>query len=83
MKRIPIVPAVLGAALCVPGPAVANDLTKDLAILKAKPATVLILTEVGGQVRMRCGAGPFRDVTVPPFGSTGTGFIVHAEGRSC
>lgn len=80
MKRMLLVPAVLGAALCVPGPAVADDLTKDLAILRAKPATVLILTEVGGQVRTRCGAGPFRDVAVPPFGSTGTGFIVHADG---
>jgi S1-C subfamily serine protease len=80
MRRISILSAVLGIALSVPGRAAADDLTKDLAILRAKPATVLILTEVGGQVRTRCGTGSFRDVTVPPFGSTGTGFIVHADG---
>ena len=80
MKRIPIVLAALGLALCVPGLAAAGELTKDLAILRAKPATVLILTEVEGQVRTRCGTGPFHDVTVAPFGSTGSGFIVHADG---
>jgi hypothetical protein len=80
MKRTALVLAVLAVALGIPGPAAAADLTKELAILRAKPATVLILTEVGGEVRTRCGPGPFRDVTVPPFGNTGTGFIVHADG---
>ncbi len=80
MKRTAIVLVILGLALSVPGPAAADDLSKDLAILRAKPGTVLILTEIGGQVRTRCGAGPLREVTVPPFGSTGTGFIVHADG---
>jgi len=80
MKRTALVPAVLAAALGIPGPAAADDLTRDLAILRAKPATVLILTQVGGQARTRCGPGPFQDVTVPPLGSTGTGFIVHPDG---
>ncbi len=80
MRRIPIVPAVLGIALCVPGQAAADDIGKSLTILRAKPATVLILTEVGGQVRTRCGMGPFQDVAVPAFKSTGTGFIVHPDG---
>ena len=80
MKRIAILWSVLGVALAAPGPAAADDLTKSVAILRAKPATVLILTEVGGQVRTRCGTGPFEDVTVPPFETTGTGFLVHPDG---
>ena len=55
MKRTALVPAVLAAALGVPGPGAADDLTRDLAILRVKPATVLILTQVGGQARTRCG----------------------------
>ncbi len=80
MKRTAIISAILGLALCVPGRAAADDIGKSLAILRAKPATVLILTEVGGQARTRCGTGPFQDVTVPPFGSTGSGFLVHPDG---
>ncbi len=80
MKRTAFVPAILGIVLAAGGPAAADDLGKTLAILKAKPATALILTEVGGQVRTRCGTGPFVDVTVPPFETTGTGFIVNPDG---
>ena len=69
--------SVLGALAA--GPAAAA-LPEPLAILRAKPATVLILTQIGGQVRARCGAGPFQDVAVPPFETTGTGFIVHPDG---
>ena len=80
MKRKAIVWSILGVALALPGPAAADDVGKSLAILRAKPATVLILTEIAGQVRTRCGSGPFEDVAVPPFETTGTGFIVHPDG---
>jgi S1-C subfamily serine protease len=69
------------AALAAPGRAAADNLGRNFAILRAKPATVLILTEIGGQVRTRCGpAGPFQDVTVPAFEASGTGFIVNPDG---
>lgn len=80
MKRTTIFSAALGFALFFTAGAGADDIGKSLAILRAKPATVLILTEVGGQVRTRCGTGPVQDITVPPFGSTGSGFIVHPDG---
>ncbi len=84
MKRKTIVLATLAFTflfLLFPrGRAAADDLGKALAILRAKPAAVLIFTQIGGQVRTRCGTGPFVEVTVPSFESTGSGFIVHPDG---
>jgi hypothetical protein len=84
MMRKAIAPASLAFTLLWPfprpGPAAAEDVDKALAILRAKPAAVLILTQIGGQVRTRCGTGPFVEVTVPSFESTGSGFIVHPDG---
>ena len=52
----------------------------EAAILRAKPAVVLVSSEVGAQVKVACGAGPARDVQVRPVQETGTGFVIHPDG---
>jgi len=72
--------AMLGA-FTTPAEAVHED-EHDLkaSILRAKPATVLISSEVGAEVRVDCGAGITRTVTPPPHYETGSGFIIHPDG---
>jgi serine protease Do len=48
-------------------------------ILRAKPATVLVVAEVASDVTVNCGAGP-RLVTPSPFRETGTGWFVDSNG---
>jgi S1-C subfamily serine protease/rhodanese-related sulfurtransferase len=49
------------------------------AILRVKPAVVLITTEVRGDVTLNCGRGPVA-VTPAPFIETGTGWFVDGRG---
>ncbi|HEX9421371.1 MAG TPA: hypothetical protein VGA81_20100, partial [Methylomirabilota bacterium] len=42
-------------------------------VLRAKPATVLIISEVSAEVTLNCGGGP-QTVTPPAFRETGTGW---------
>ncbi len=49
------------------------------AILRAKPATVLVVAEVGAEVAVDCGGGE-RRVAAPPFRETGTGWFVDSNG---
>ena len=49
------------------------------AILRVKPAVVLITTEVGGDVTLNCGRGPVT-VSPAPFIETGTGWFVDGRG---
>jgi S1-C subfamily serine protease/rhodanese-related sulfurtransferase len=49
------------------------------AILRVKPAVVLITTEVGGDVTLNCGRGPVT-VTPAPYIETGTGWFVDGRG---
>jgi S1-C subfamily serine protease len=48
-------------------------------ILRAKPATVLIVTEVASEVVVRCGDARLR-VSPPAFRETGTGWLVDPSG---
>ena len=48
-------------------------------VLRAKPATVLVVSEVATEVSLDCGAGP-RKVTPTPFRETGTGWFVDSNG---
>ena len=48
-------------------------------VLRAKPATVLVVSEVATDVVLDCGAGP-RKVTPTPFRETGTGWFVDSNG---
>jgi hypothetical protein len=48
-------------------------------ILRAKPATVLVIAEVASEVTLDCGSGP-RKVSPNPFRETGTGWFVDGSG---
>src|SRR5437867_1855232 len=49
------------------------------AILRVKPAVVLITTEVSGDVTLNCGSGPVT-VSPAPYIETGTGWFVDGRG---
>jgi len=49
-------------------------------ILLAKPAVVLILSEVRAEVDITCGSGATRTVAPEPQVETGSGFIIHPDG---
>jgi rhodanese-related sulfurtransferase len=68
---------LLAGLLAVPGPAVA--LTVQEAILRAKPAAVLITARIGADISMNCGKGPV-SVSPAPFVETGTGWLVDGRG---
>jgi len=65
------------AALAAPHGAAA--LSVQEAILRVKPAVVLITAEVRADVTMNCGNGPVT-VSPPPFLETGTGWFVDGRG---
>jgi S1-C subfamily serine protease len=47
--------------------------------LRAKPATVLIISEVSAEVSLNCGGG-VQSITPPPFRETGTGWFIDPSG---
>lgn len=61
-------------------PAGRSDADLEASILRVKPAVVLISSEVGAEVTVRCGAGPVQTVRPDPLYETGSGFIIHPEG---
>jgi S1-C subfamily serine protease len=70
--------AVVVALIMIgPGPALA--LSVQEAILRAKPAVVLVVAEVSAEVRLNCGDGE-RRVSPPPFRETGTGWVIDPDG---
>ena len=83
--RLRLVPYLL--SLCAPlvlagsaSPAGRSDVELEASILRAKPAVVLISSEVGAEVTIRCGAGPAQTVRPDPLYETGSGFIIHPDG---
>ena len=56
-----------------------KPLTVQEALLRAKPAAVLVVAEVSSEVTLDCGAGPVK-VTPPVFRETGTGWFLDADG---
>jgi rhodanese-related sulfurtransferase len=74
--------AALVAGLAILGDAEARGadmLSVQETILRAKPATVLVISEVGAEITLNCGAGQVT-VTPPPFRETGTGWFVDTNG---
>ena len=72
--------AVLAALLLgVPALAHAQDVTLQEMILRSKPAVVIVVAEVGGQVTLRCG-GADKTVTPVPYRESGSGFLVSPRG---
>ena len=52
----------------------------EASILRAKPDVVLISSEVGAEVTIRCGPNLTRTVNPDPHYETGSGFIIHPDG---
>jgi S1-C subfamily serine protease/rhodanese-related sulfurtransferase len=74
------VAAVLTTAAGLPGAASAQrPITVQEALLRAKPATVLVVAEVASEVTLDCGSGPIK-ITPPVFRETGTGWFLDADG---
>ena len=77
MRLLLTVLAIIAAPLATS----AQPLSVQEALLRATPAVALIVTEVGGAVAVRCGAGaPSRDVSPMPYRETGTGWFVGSSG---
>jgi S1-C subfamily serine protease/rhodanese-related sulfurtransferase len=68
---------LVGAWLSAPGLIAAYSVQE--AILRVKPAVVLITTEVRGDVTLNCGRGPVT-VSPAPYIETGTGWFVDGRG---
>jgi S1-C subfamily serine protease len=81
MKRLKLT-ATLVALLpvVVPArPARADHLSVQEAVLRAKPAVVLVVSEVSADVKVNCGGTETR-VAPTPFRETGTGWVIDASG---
>jgi S1-C subfamily serine protease len=75
--------SIVGALLIILGPTLASAqpaLPLQEALLRAKPAVALVISEVGGDVTVRCGDGAETTVTPQPFRETGTGWFVAPSG---
>ncbi len=73
----------VGALVLLLAPTLATAqpaLSLQEALLRAKPAVALVVSEVGGDVLVRCGAGAETTVTPSPFRETGTGWFVASSG---
>jgi S1-C subfamily serine protease len=70
---------LLAAALPGPARAQRNSITIQEALLRAKPAVVLVIAEVSAEVTLNCGSGP-ATVTPPAFRETGTGWFIDSSG---
>jgi hypothetical protein len=69
---------LLLAVLAAPAGA-QRTLTVQEAMLRAKPAVVLVVAEVGAQVTLNCGSG-ITTVSPPAFRETGTGWFIDPAG---
>ena len=70
---------LVAGASALAAPHGAAALSVQEAILRVKPAVVLITAEVRADVTMNCGSGPVT-VSPPPFLETGTGWFVDGRG---
>jgi S1-C subfamily serine protease/rhodanese-related sulfurtransferase len=70
---------LVAGACSLAAPRSAAALSVQEAILRVKPAVVLITAEVRADVTMNCGSGPVT-VTPSPFLETGTGWFVDGRG---
>jgi rhodanese-related sulfurtransferase len=69
--------------LALPGLSIAAGQSEEdleASILRAKPGVVLISSEVGAEVTIRCGKREAHTLTPDPHYETGSGFIIHPDG---
>lgn len=75
-----LVAAVIVAIAGLPAAVSAQKpLAVQEALLRAKPAVVLVVAEVSSEVVLDCGAGPVK-ITPPVFRETGTGWFLDGDG---
>src|SRR5438093_3671288 len=74
-----VIAGLLFASGWLGAPPLVGALSVQEAILRVKPAVVLITTEVRAEVTMNCGRGPVT-VSPAPFVETGTGWFVDGRG---
>lgn len=75
-----LVAAVIVAVVGLPAAVSAQKpLAVQEALLRAKPAVVLVVAEVSSEVVLDCGAGPVK-ITPPVFRETGTGWFLDGDG---
>src|SRR4029453_2825502 len=68
------------AALILPSTLVAaQDTTLHQTLLRAKPAVVLVVSEVGAEVTLKCG-GEEITAKAAPYRESATGFLVNPRG---
>jgi Trypsin-like peptidase domain len=77
IRRLVFAVVVVASITIARGPALA--LSVQEAILRAKPAVVLVVAEVSAEVRLNCGDGE-RRINPPPFRETGTGWVIDPDG---
>ncbi len=77
---MPLRPVVLAALLAlVPASVRAQEFSLQEMLLRAKPAVVVVVSEVGAEVTLRC-AGADKTVTPTPYRESGSGFFVSPRG---
>jgi rhodanese-related sulfurtransferase len=76
---LPLLLALILASNVVPLVHAQTHISVQEALLRAKPAVVLVIAEVSAEVTLDCGAGPTK-VTPPVFRETGTGWFVDGDG---
>lgn len=75
--------SVIGALVVILAPTLASAqpaATLQEALLRAKPAVALVVSEVAGEVTFRCDAGAEMTVTPAPLRETGTGWFIAPSG---
>jgi len=75
-SRFTLIAATL---MVLPGSAPAQELTLQEMVLRVKPAVVVVVSEVGGQVTLRC-AGATKTIRPVPYRESGTGFFLSPRG---
>src|SRR6185295_2120557 len=69
----------LAILLGPPALATAQDRSLQEMVLRSKPAVVIVVAEVGGQVTLRCG-GAEKTVSPVPYRESGSGFFLSPRG---
>jgi len=72
--------ATLVALVLTPALLAAQDTTLQETLLRAKPAVVLVISEVSAEVTLRCGSGGDVTAKAAPYRESATGFLVNPRG---
>jgi S1-C subfamily serine protease len=77
VRRLTVLLGVV--AFLLPGAVRAQDRTLQEIVLRVKPAVVVVMAEVGGEVKLRC-AGTDKTITPVPYRESASGFLISPRG---